>query len=784
MPVAGSVAPPAGAGRAGGADGVAPTSGRRDLSDEDLSVFLDLATDVYGIFDPQKGLVWANPSVVGVLGYEPEEIRHVDLADLVHPEDLGAPTEDLEDFPRDGSLRTLEVRCRAKDGGWRWLELTGSWEAPTGVLYGAARDVTDRRLTQAALARNERLMQAILDQSTAAVYVEDLDERYLLVNDAFLAIVGRGREEVVGRRAAEVWAPRPNPGGDVDALVMASGESVTRDDVVDVGGGPRTYMTVRFPVRDAAGATVGMAGIATDITGRTEAEEALAERERLLDTIVRACPDIVTILDSTGRVREVSQASSRILGYDLRDPVHEELEGLLHPDDLAAIYRAYARLLTQETPQIDLRYRVRHRDGHWVTLDTRGQVVRGDDGRAEGAVVVSRDITADLAFQTELEEALRSAEEASAEKSDFLSRMSHELRTPLNSVMGFAQLLGMDALGEEQTQAVGHILRAGHHLLNLIDEVLDIARIESGRLDLSLGPVPVAAVVADALDLAGPLAEDRHIALVVDLGAIPATTHVRADRQRLMQVMLNLLSNGVKYNDPEGRVTVSARLEGGAVTLAVADTGPGIDPHDAERVFRPFDRLGAERTAVQGTGVGLTLSKHLVEQMGGSIALASEPGRGATFTVTLPVTDPEVQTQAPRRSRSGSRRGEGVLRVLHIEDNLANLELVDQVLSRSGTVDLRAAMFGGLGLELAREERPDLVLLDLHLPDMPGADVLERLRQDPATATVPVVVVSADATPEQVRGLRDKGVLAYLTKPIDLQELLAVVDRVGKGSGS
>ena len=778
MPVAGSAAPPAGAGRsAGGGD-------RRELSDEDLSVFLDLSTDVYGIFDPQKGLVWANPSVVGVLGYAPEELRHVDLADLVHPDDLGEPTEDLEEFPRDGALRTLEVRCRAKDGSWRWLEWTGSWEAQTGVLYGAARDVTDRRLTQAALARNERLMQAILDQSTAAVYVEDLDERYLLVNDAFLAIIGRDREEVVGRRAVEVWAPRLNPGADLDALVMASGESVTRDDVVDVGGGPRTYMTVRFPVRDAAGTTVGMAGIATDITGRTEAEEALAERERLLDTIVRACPDIVTILDGTGRVREVSQASARILGYDLRDPVHEELEDLLHPDDLPAIYREYAKLLTQETPQIDLRYRVRHRDGHWVTLDTRGQVIRGDDGRAEGAVVVSRDITADLVFQTELEEALRAAEEASAEKSDFLSRMSHELRTPLNSVMGFAQLLGMDGLGEEQTQAVGHILRAGHHLLNLIDEVLDIARIESGRLDLTLGPVLVAAVVADALDLARPLAEDRHIALVGDLGAIPASTHVRADRQRLMQVMLNLLSNGVKYNEPEGRVTVSARLEGGAVALAVADTGPGIDPHDAERVFRPFDRLGAERTSVQGTGVGLTLSKHLVEQMGGSIALASEPGRGATFTVTLPVTDPEVQARAPRRRRSGSRMGEGVLRVLHIEDNLANLELVDQVLSRSGTVDLRAAMFGGLGLELAREERPDLVLLDLHLPDMPGTDVLERLRQDPATATVPVVVVSADATPEQVRELRDKGVLAYLTKPIDVQELLGVVDRVGKGSRS
>ena len=782
MPVVGADAPPPASAPGDRFAPAAATVGRGDLSDEDLRVFLDISTDVYGVFEPQKGLVWVNPSVSGVLGYQPDELRHVDLADLVHPEDLGEPTEDLEDFPRDGTMRSLEVRCRAKDGSWRWLEWTGSWEEPTGLLYGAARDVTDRRQARAALARNERLMQAILDHSTTAVYVEDLDERYLLVNEAFLGIVGRDRDEVIGRRAVEVWGPRPNPGADVDPVVMASGESVTRDDVIDVEEGPRTYMTVRFPVRDATGTTVGMAGIATDITGRAEAEEALTERERLLDTIVRACPDIVTILDSRGRVREISLASARILGYDLRDPVHEELEALLDPEDLPAIYREYAKLLTQEQRQIDLRYRVRHRDGHWVTLDTRGQVIVGEDGSAAGAVVVSRDITPDLVFQTELEEAVRAAEGASAEKSEFLSRMSHELRTPLNSVMGFAQLLGMDELGEEQSQAVGHILRAGQHLLNLIDEVLDIARIESGRLDLSLAAVPVADVVADALNLARPLAEDRHIALVADLGTIPAATHVRADRQRLMQVMLNLLSNGVKYNEPEGRVTVSGRLEEGILQLSVADTGPGIDPHDAERVFRPFDRLGAERTGVQGTGVGLTLSKHLVEQMGGAISLVSEPGEGATFTVGLPLTEPDATAPAPRRRPAGSPPIGGSLRVLHIEDNLANLELVDQVLSRAGTVSLRAAMFGALGLEMAREEPPDLVLLDLHLPDMTGTDVLDRLRQDPRTAEVPVVVVSADATPEQVRGLKDRGVLAYLTKPIDVQELLAVVEKVGSGS--
>jgi PAS domain S-box-containing protein len=752
-----------------------------ELSDEDLSVFFDLSTELFGVFEPLGGLVWCNPSVAAALGYGPQELRRVNLSDLVHPEDLGAPTDDLEDFPRDGSSLTLEVRCRAKDGSWRWLEWSGSWEPASGLLYGAGRDVTDGHLARAALVRNERLMQAILDDSEAAIHVEDLDERLVVVNDAFLRLVGRPRHEVLGRPAQDAWRPRPNPGSGVDRTVMTEGRSVTRDDVIEIDGAPHTFMTVRFPVRDGSGAVVGMAAIATDISERTDMERQLAERQRLLDTIIRACPDIVTILDRSGRVQEVSQASARILGYDLARAVHEELESLVHPDDLTSIYEEYEKLLRRTQPQLDMRYRVRHRDGHWVTLETRGQAVVGGDGQAEGAVVVSRDLTPDLVFEQELRAALAQAEQASTAKSEFLSRMSHELRTPLNSVLGFAQLLAMDDLQGEQGEAVEHILRAGAHLLDLIDEVLDIARIESGRLELSMEPVVVTQVVDDAVDLTRPSAAERGIAVEVDLRHCPPETHVRADRQRLLQVLLNLLSNGVKYNLAEGRVSVSVRLEGGLARISVADTGPGIAPEDVERVFRPFDRLGAERSGVEGTGVGLTVSKHLVEQMGGTIELRSEPGAGATFTVSLATLATDEPREQPGSGNVLPWRGETTgeaLRVLHIEDNLANLELVEQVLLRAGAIELRAAMFGGLGLELAREQPPDLVLLDMHLPDMAGTEVIERLRSRPETAEVPIVVVSADATARQVQGLRGSEVLAYLTKPIDVQELLRVVELV------
>ena len=758
-----------------------------ELTDDDLSVFFDLSTELFGVFEPRGGLVWCNPSVERTLGYEPHELRQVNLADLVHPDDLGTPTDDLEDFPRDGSALVREVRCRTKDGRWRWLEWFGSWDAESELLYGAARDVTDRRERRAALVENERLMQAILDHSDAVIYVKDLEGRYLLVNEAFLRLADCTRAEVVGRRAEELWPDRSPSETATDSVVVGERKVLTTDVTVEVDGSPRTFLSTRFPVLDAEGVAIGLAAIATNVSERTAVERRLSERQRLLETIVTACPDIVTVLDHKARVEEVSSASSRILGTDPQGAAHEQLESLVHPDDMPAVRRAYGDLMSRRHPQLDMRYRVRHADGHWVTLDVRGQVFASDSGEVEGAVVVSRDITADLVFERDLQQALAEAERASTAKSEFLSRMSHQLRTPLNSVLGFAQLLGMDDLAEPQHEAVAHILRAGKHLLNLIDEVLDISSIESGRLELALEPVTVAEVVRDAADLTRPLAEARGIRIDVHVERFPGDIFVRADRQRLLQVLLNLLSNGVKYNHPGGSVSVAVTVDGSddgkVARLIVSDTGPGIAAEDADRAFRPFDRLGAERSGVQGTGVGLTLSKHLVEQMGGSIALQSETGAGATFTVSLslaPAPQALDADDAPaRRETTG-----GGLRILHIEDNLANLELVEQILARAGSVELRAAMYGSLGLELAREHRPDLVLLDLHLPDMAGAEVLERLRADAGTADIPVVVVSADATPHHVRQLKAGGVVAYLTKPIDVRELLRVVETVSAGSMS
>jgi len=648
-------------------------------------------------------------------------------------------------------------------------------------------------------------LQAILDNSAAAIFAKDTEGRYTIVNEAFLHPAGLSRHEVIGRTAAELWPETYLPSG-AELKVLAKGVVDTSDETVDLADGAHTIMAVRFPLRDSEGRIGGMAAIATDVTQRRAAEDTLRERNRLLDTMLKASPDIVTVIDAGGRVMAVSEASASILGYDLSDPVHEEVEALVHDEDLPAIYKAYARLLAGRDEVLDMRYRVRHRDGHWVILETRGQAIVDESGAVAGAVVVSRDVTEDLELEQELHSALAAAERASTAKSTFLSRMSHELRTPLNSVLGFAQLLDMEELPPDRAEAVGHILQGGNHLLDLIDEVLDITRIESGHLDLLLQPVELVRLLREAVDLIGPMAERRSVSLTLETGDLPEHERVVADRQRLLQVLLNLLSNAVKYNSPGGHVAVTPKAlevarEGtahgvaqdtkgtpapwpatgqGAVQVAVADDGPGIPADATDSVFEPFERLGAEGSSVEGTGVGLALSRHLVEQMGGTISVSSVPGEGSTFVVTLARTP----GAAPQRGSDGLRAGSvaaapagGFLRVLYVEDNLANLELVEQVLARAGDVELLSATHGAQALQLVRDERPDLVLLDLQLPDMPGSEVAERLHSDPSTSAIPLVIVSADP-PDVLSRALSEGAIAWLTKPIDVRELLGILRRV------
>jgi signal transduction histidine kinase/CheY-like chemotaxis protein len=377
----------------------------------------------------------------------------------------------------------------------------------------------------------------------------------------------------------------------------------------------------------------------------------------------------------------------------------------------------------------------------------------------------------------ELQHANEELRAASAAKNEFLSRMSHELRTPLTAILGFGQLLELSDLDADQVRQVSMMVKAGQHLLGLVDDVLDLARIESGRVAISLEPVALREVVTEAHELMAPIAEVHGITVRDE---VPPDTdlHILADKQRLKQVLMNLVSNGIKYNREGGEVRIAAGA--GApdrVRVDVVDTGRGIDEASLAKLFVPFERLDAAATGVEGTGLGLALSRTLVEAMGGRLTVTSVPGAGSTFTVELNRCDAPALTPSPHESSVlavrdyGSRR-----RLLYIEDTLANVHLVEDIMRRRPSVELLTAMQGRLGIEVARKHVPDLILLDLHLPDMNGAAVLDQLRADELTREVPVVVLTADATKRQLDPLMAAGACDYLTKPIAVRRLLEILD--------
>jgi signal transduction histidine kinase/CHASE3 domain sensor protein/ActR/RegA family two-component response regulator len=414
-------------------------------------------------------------------------------------------------------------------------------------------------------------------------------------------------------------------------------------------------------------------------------------------------------------------------------------------------------------------------DGHRLSLEVRWCIVRGNGGKRTGMVVgvvtdVSEQLRARLAVVAAMDAALR----ANLAKTEFLSRMSHELRTPLNAVLGFAQLLAMDRLDQEQRDNVDHIQRGGRQLLALINDVLDLARVESGSLALSIEPIEVSAVVSDAIRLMRPIAADQLVTVRLDPDRTP-NLYASANHQRLEQIVINLVSNAIKYNHPGGSVTIGWHRGGPSeVLITVRDTCGGIATDVQAKLFAPFERLGAERGRIEGTGLGLAISHQLSQAMGGSLALEETGPEGSVFVVSLPAAKPRDVAHEPAGA------AEAVpdlldIKVLTIDDNLANLALVTQLLRRAHAPDPLKAVQGRLGLQLASIHQPDLILLDRHLPDMRGDELLDRLRTDPRTAGIPVIVISADVMPEHISAMKKAGAAAFLAKPIDVEAFWAAI---------
>lgn len=533
-----------------------------------------------------------------------------------------------------------------------------------------------------------------------------------------------------------------------------------------------------------------------------------AFNDDLLRRVFAATPAGLVILDvnlemigvTDAYLRQTMTSREDIIGHYAFETFPDNPEDDA-PTSMNAMWTSYQRVLETARPDSMAlqRYDIPRRDDPSGSFETRywsviNSPVLGDDGSVIAIIHRADDVTevveqsgrdaeqsTDTSFlrnsamlqrSAEIQEANRLLRLADSAKNDFLSRMSHELRTPLNAIIGFAQLMQLANLPSEEQESADHILKAGRHLLSLINDVLDLSGIESGHVQLSLEAVELQSVVHEVVDLLGSLAAARGIVLVT--ADVPPVV-VRADRQRLKQVLLNLISNAIKYNQAGGRVSCLVREGTSRLEIGVQDSGPGISPEHQARLFTPFDRLGAEQSEIEGTGLGLALSRTLIEAMGGSIRLDSTVGQGSTFWLALERAKEATEIAHPTvvDDRPGYVDAAGTL--LYIEDNLANTKLMERVVARFSSIRLITALRGSMAVELAQSQHPGLILLDLNLPDVAGEVVLARLKAEPRTRHIPVVVVSADASPRQAERLREKGALAYLTKPFDLGELMDLV---------
>ena len=509
--------------------------------------------------------------------------------------------------------------------------------------------------------------------------------------------------------------------------------------------------------------------------------EALRESEERYRTVVSDIDEVIFRTDAVGRWTFLNKAWTHITGFEVEASLSVPKIQFVHPEDRDAS-SAQCKALAEGTLDYyrhESRFLTKDGGSRWVEVHAR--VTRSPEGKLLGTTGIIRDITERRRVEDALRTAREAAEAASRAKSEFLSRMSHELRTPLNAILGFGQLLDLDAGTPDQRESTAQILRAGRHLLSLINEVLDITGIEAGQLHLSTEPVRISEVVEEVIDLMQPLAAARNIRVYPDSASL-AGRFVDADRQRLKQVLLNLVANAVKYNNEGGTVALSCEVtDTPSIRILVNDNGPGIAAPKMSRLFTPFDRLGTD-TNVEGTGLGLALSKKLVEAMKGNIGVRSASGVGRTFWVDLPETESPIGRIDMFPTHPSVIPGHAALKprgkVLYVEDNLSNLTLMRKILARHERIELIPAMTGGLALDLARQHKPSLILLDLHLPDIGGDEVLGQLRRDAACRGIPVIILSADATPGQADRLTAAGALAYVTKPIDLSVFISLLDEV------
>jgi PAS domain S-box-containing protein len=719
-------------------------------------------------------------------GYAESEILGQNVAVITSADRIEELADVLRSVGCGGRIEHRDTQHVHKDGSVLDVSVTISpIRDASGTVVGASaigRDITDR------LALERERFRALLSAAPDAIIGMDASGRIEIASNRVEALFGWNADELVGQQV-EVLVPQS-----VTSAHLAHRASYVADPHPrQMGAGlqlsARRKDGTEFPaeislntITEETGKMIVLASV-RDVSESRRIEREVKEREELFDQFARST-EVGFSLRESSQMLYMNPSFLRIFGFDRngRTPTLLDVRATIHRDDQGAAAAASAEADLGKSSQTEMR--IPQSDGtiRWFTA-TNDRVPVTDGGVPRVATTLT-DIsgrknaeTIAQNAQVEAHDARVEAERANAAKTVFLSRMSHELRTPLNAILGFGKLLEMDELSAEHRDSITHIVRAGEHLLELIDEVLDISQMEHGKMRLSLEPVLVSDVTDEAVGMINPLAGRRGIHILVDA----PETFVRADRQRFKQVVVNLLANAVKYNRDGGEVRIyGEKRDTGRFRLTVSDTGIGIANTDLDRLFQPFERLSADQSHVEGTGLGLALTKQLMSAMDGEIGVSSRVGEGSSFWVELSTTDrpTDDRRKEPRIERTPLASSERKT-ILYVEDNLSNVRLLERIVDRFPNVDLMVTIQGRLTMEMAVEHQPDLILLDLHLPDIFGEDVLRDLRADPRTAEIPIVITSADATKDRPKQLLAQGATDYLTKPFDLSRLFGVINDVG-----
>ena len=686
--------------------------------------------------------------------------------------------------------------------------LRDAYNAIIGYLL-IGTDNTARKQAEEALLKAGALQSAIFNSANFSSIATDAKgviqifnvgaERMLgyaaadVMNKITPADISDPQEVIARAKALSVELSTPITPG-FEALVFKASRGI--EDIYEL-----TYIRKdgsRFPavvsvtaLRDAQNAIIGYLLIGTDNTARKQVEaeqkkldQRLRDQQFYTRSLIESNIDALMTTDPAGIITDVNKQMEALTGC-----TRDELIGAPFKNYFTDPERAEAaiKLVLNEKKVTDYELTASALDGKQTVVSYNATTFYDRDRRLQGVFAAARDVTDRKRFELELQEtnvelesAKSAAEKANLAKSDFLSSMSHELRSPLNAILGFAQLLESTSPLPTAAQKgnIAQILKAGWHLLELINEVLDLAVVESGTLSLSSEPAPLAEVMSECQAMLEPQAQQRGIRMTFPQCDVPF--HVDADRTRVKQVLINLLSNALKYNRERGSVEVTCNVVSPErIRISVRDTGAGLSPEKMTQLFQPFNRLGQESSAEQGTGIGLVMAKRVVEQMKGVIGVESAVGVGSVFwfellMVTAPTpaaTSHESAIPAPARAPTGPLRT-----LLYVEDNPANLALVEQLIARRSDIRLLTAVTGPLGIELARASRPDVILMDINLPGMSGLDALKILRDDLATAHIPIVALSANAMPRDIKKGLEAGFFYYLTKPIKVDEFMDTID--------